>query len=95
MTPKVLKVWWSENFAKAGEKIAVNALTADAAGQILNFQIYEFRRKSKIVKEINVPVVHPEVKAKWKIAYKEIAAEFVLRSVGVVGKKEDFGISPN
>lgn len=74
--PKVLKAWWSEKYAKLGEKVTLNALTADAAYHTLNFQIYEFRRKKKVIKEIQVPVYHPEVSAKWKTAYKAVTPEY-------------------
>lgn len=74
--PKVLKVWWSETYAKSGEKVTLNALTANAAHHALKFQIYEFRRKSKILKEISVPVHRQEVSAKWKVAYKPLTTEY-------------------
>ena len=73
---KVIRAWWSEKCAQIGEKITLNAQTQDAANHVLDFQIYEFRRKSKIVKEISVPVYHPEISAKWKVAYKSTIAEY-------------------
>lgn len=74
--PKVLRAWWSENYTKPGEKVTLNALTINAAFYMLNFKIYEFRRKSKAIKEINVPVYDPEVQAKWKVAYKPTETEY-------------------
>lgn len=74
--PKVLAAWWSEKYAKLGEKVTLNALTAEAAYRILSFRIYGFRRESKTLKVISVPVYYPEVSAKWKAAYKPAAAEY-------------------
>lgn len=76
LVPKVLKTWWSMNYVKLGEKVALNALTAEAIEETIKFQVYEFRRKNKIIKEIEVPVRRPEVQAKWKIMYKPAATEY-------------------
>lgn len=73
--PKVIKAWWSEAYAKMGEEMTLNAITTNAAGHTLKFQVYEFRRRSKPLKEISIPVHQPEISAKWKVAYKTVAAE--------------------
>lgn len=74
--PKVLKARWSETYARPGEEVTLNALTANAVHHTLKFQIYEFRRKSKILKEIDVSVHRQEVNAKWKVAFKSAVAEY-------------------
>lgn len=74
--PEVLKAWWSKSYALFGEKIELKILTQNAIGQVLNLQIYEFRRKNKIIKEIDIPIHSPEVSAEWKVQYKSLSTEY-------------------
>lgn len=74
--PKVLSAGWSEICALKGEKVTLNVLTENAKDHMLNFQIYESRKKNKPIEEIDVEVKHPEVRVKWKVAYKPAATEY-------------------
>ena len=75
-SPQVLKACWSETYARLGERVTLNASTVNAIHKMLKFQVYEYRRKSKILKEIAVPIYRPEVSAKWNINFKPEVAEY-------------------
>lgn len=68
-TPKILKVYWSKREAKIGEKVKLEAITQHAAGKTATIQIYEYRKKNRIIEETKVPVRESKISTSWKVKY--------------------------
>lgn len=66
---KILEAHWSKKEAQVDEKVGIEIVIQNAEGRTAVIQIYEYRKKNRVMKEIKVPVKESKAIASWKVEY--------------------------